>query len=128
MFPWIKKHIPPEARIFIECVLTMGLVFTFMHYTTHVEDKNSYAVCTVKSARVEIVGGQVSNMTDSSPKGIFETDECGVIEMYVAPEGKNIPRYVSEIQVGKKYKMYKTWSTRNDDRNFDTLRIEEIKE
>ncbi|WP_314738315.1 hypothetical protein [Rothia mucilaginosa] len=128
MFPWIKKHIPPEARTFIECVLTMGLVFTFMHYTTHVEDKNSYAVCTVKSARVEIVGGQVSNMTDTSPKGVFETIECGVIEMYVAPEGKNIPRYVSEIQAGKKYKMYKTWSTRNDDRNFDTLRLEEIKE
>ena len=128
MFPWIKKHIPPEARIFISLVLGMGLLFTFMHYTTHIEDKNWYAVCTVKSARVEIVGGQVSNMTDTSPKGVFETIECGVVEMYVAPEGKNIPRYVSEIQVGKKYKMYKTWSTRNDDRNFDTLRLEEIKE
>ena len=83
-----------------------------MHYTTHIEDKNWYAVCTVKSARVEIVGGQVSNMTDTSPKGVFETIECGVVE----------------IQMGKKYKMYKAWSTRNDDRNFDTLRLEEIKE
>lgn len=82
----------------------------------------------MKSARVEIVGGQVSNMTDTSPKGVFETIECGVVEMYVAPEGKSIPRYVSEIQMGKKYKMYKAWSTRNDDRNFDTLRLEEIKE
>lgn len=57
MFPWIKKLTSPEARIFIECVLTMGLLFTLMHYTTHIEDKNWYAVCTVKSARVEIVGG-----------------------------------------------------------------------
>lgn len=128
MFPWIKKRIPPEARTFIACTFSIMVVFGLCYYITHAEDKNSYAVCTVKSARVEIVGGQVSNMTDTSPKGVFETVECGVVEMYVAPEGKNIPRYVSEIQVGKKYKMYKAWSTRNDDRNFDTLRLEEIKE
>ena len=128
MFPWIKKLLTPEFRIFISLVLGMGLLFTFMHYTTHIEDKNWYAVCTVKSARVEIVGGQVSNMTDTSPKGIFETDECGVIEMYNAPDGKNIPEYVSQIQTGKKYKMYKTLNTRNDDKDFNTLRLEEIKE
>ncbi len=128
MFPWIKKLTSPEARTFISLVLGMGLLFTFMHYTTHIEDKNWYAVCTVKSARVEIVGGQVSNMTDTSPKGIFETDECGVIEMYNAPDGKNIPEYVSQIQTGKKYKMYKSLSTRNDDRDFNTVRLEEIKE
>lgn len=125
---WLKRKIRPELRVFIECVLGMAILFVFMYYTTHSENKNSYAVCTVKSVRVEIVGGQVSNTTDVSPKGVFETIECGVVEMYVAPEGKNIPRYVSEIQVGKKYKMYKTWSTRNDDRNFNTLRLEEIKE
>lgn len=125
---WLKRKIRLELRVFIECVLGMAILFVFMYYTTHSEDKNSYAVCTVKSVRVEIVGGQVSNTTDVSPKGVFETIECGVVEMYIAPDGKNIPRYVSEIQVGKKYKMYKTWSTRNDDRNFDTLRLEEIKE
>lgn len=125
---WLKRKIRPELRVFIECVLGMAILFVFMYYTTHSEDKNSYAVCTVKSVRVEIVGGQVSNTTDVSPKGVFETVECGVVEMYVAPDGKNIPKYVSEIQVGKKYKMYKAWSTRNDDRNFDTLRLEEIKE
>ena len=48
--------------------------------------------------------------------------------MYVTPEGKNIPRSGSDIQVGQTYTMYKAWSTRNDDRNFDTLRLEEIKE
>ncbi len=128
MFSWIKKRIPPEFRLFISLVLGMGLLFTFIHYVGHFEDKNWYAVCTVKSARVEIVGGQVSNMTDTSPKGIFETDECGVIEMYNAPDGKNIPEYVSQIQTGKKYKMYKSLSTRNDDRDFNTVRLEEIKE
>ena len=128
MFSWIKKRIPPEFRLFISLVLGMGLLFTFIHYVGHFEDKNWYAVCTVKSARVEIVGGQVSNMTDTSPKGIFETDECGVIEMYNAPDGKNIPEYVSQIQTGNKYKMYKSLSTRNDDRDFNTVRLEEIKE
>ena len=104
----LKNAYPRKPEFSLVLFLGMGLLFTFMHYTTHIEDKNWYAVCTVKSARVEIVGGQVSNMTDTSPKGVFETIECGVVEMYVAPEGKNIPRYVSEIQVGKKYKMYKT--------------------
>ena len=128
MFPWIKKILTPEFRIFISLVLGMGLVFTFIHYAGHFEDKNWYAVCTVNVATIEDIGGQTSNSTTLSPMGVFETSECGVIEMYNAPDGKNIPRYVSEIQAGKKYKMYKTWSTRNDDRNFDTLRLEEIKE
>ena len=48
--------------------------------------------------------------------------------MYNAPDGKNIPEYVSQIQPGKKYKMYKTLNTRNDDKDFNTLRLEEIKE
>ena len=65
---WLKRKIRPELRVFIECVLGMVIVFAFMYYTTHSEDKNSYSVCTVKSVRVEIVGGQVSNMTDGSPK------------------------------------------------------------
>ncbi len=39
MFPWIKKLTSPEARTFISLVLGMGLLFTFMHYTTHIEDK-----------------------------------------------------------------------------------------
>ena len=60
--------------------------------------------------------------------GVFETKECGVIEMYAVPEGKNIPEYVSEVKAGKKYKMYKSLSTRNDDRDFNTVRLEEIKE
>ena len=48
--------------------------------------------------------------------------------MYAAPYGKNIPACVSEIQSGKKYKMYKTLSTRNDNKDFSTTRFEEIKE
>ena len=128
MFPWIKKRIPPEARTFISLVLSMGLLFTFIHYVGNFEDKNWYAICTVNVAKIEDIGGQASNSTTLSPKGVFETKECGVIEMYFAPDGKNIPEYVSQIQTGKKYKMYKSLSTRNDDRDFNTVCLEEIKE
>lgn len=128
MFPWIKKLTSPEARTFIACTISIMVVFGLAYYITHAEDKNAYTVCTVKSHKIEAIGGQASNYTVASPKGIFETEECGTLEMYNAPDGKNIPEYVSQIQTGKKYKMYKTWSTRNDDRNFNTLRLEEIKE
>lgn len=67
-------------------------------------------------------------MNDVALIGVFETKECGTIEMYAAPYGKNIPACVSEIQSGKKYKMYKTLSTRNDNKDFSTTRFEEIKE
>ena len=128
MFPWIKKLTSPEARTFISLVLGMGLLFTFMHYTTHIEDKNWYAVCTVKSARVEIVGGQVSNMTDTSPKGIFETEECGTLTMIVPPEGRKIPEYIETVEPGKKYLFHVANSSLKKERDFDTTRFEEIKE
>ena len=128
MFPWIKKLLTPEARTFIACTISIMVVFGLAYYITHAEDKNAYTVCTVKSHKIEAIGGQASNYTVESPKGIFETEECGTLEMYGTSDGKKIPEYVSQIQTGKKYKMYKTWSTRNDDRNFNTLRLEEIKE
>ncbi len=128
MFPWIKKLMSPEFRIFISLVLGMGLLFTYIHYTDHFEDKNWYAICTVSVAKIEAIGGQASNYTVFSPRGVFETSECGVVKMYDAPDGKTIREYVSQIQAGKKYKMYKTLDTRNDTVNFNTIRLEEIKE
>lgn len=128
MFSWLKKKFNPELRIFVSLVLGMGLLFTFIHYVGHYEDKNWYAICTVNVAKIEDIGGQVSNSTTLSPMGVFETSECGVVEMYNAPDGKSIPEYVSQIQTGKKYKMYKTLNTRNETVNFNTLRLEEIKE
>ena len=70
----------------------------------------------------------LGDMNDVALIGVFETKECGNIKMYAAPYGKNIPECVSEIQPGKKYKIHKTLSTRNDDKDFDMTRFEEIKE
>ena len=128
MFLWLKNKLSSDLRFIIILVLGMGLFFAFIHYLQYYEDKNWYAVCTVNVAKVEDIGGQVSNSTVLSPKGVFETSECGVVEMYNTPDGKNIPEYVSQIQTGKKYKMYKTLLTRNEAVNFNTIRLEEMKE
>lgn len=128
MFPWIKKRIPPEARTFIAYTFSIMVVFGLCYYITHAEDKNAYAVCTIKSHKIEAIGGQASNYTVESPKGIFETDECGTLEMYGTSDGKKIPEYVSAIHDGKKYKVYKSATDKNKDKDFGIVRLEEIKE
>ena len=128
MFPWIKKHIPPEARTFIACTFSIMVVFGLCYYITHAEDKNAYAVCTIKSHKIEAIGGQASNYTGESPKGIFETENCGTLEMYVTSDGKKIPEYASAIHDGKKYQAYKSATDKNKDKNFGIVRLEEIKE
>ena len=77
-----ETHTPREARTFIACTFSIMVVFGLCYYITHAEDKNAYAVCTIKSHKIEAIGGQASNYTVESPKGIFETDECGTLEMY----------------------------------------------
>jgi len=42
-------------------------------------------------------------MTDTGLKGVFETEECGTLTMYAAPEGWKISEYVKTAQPGKKY-------------------------
>ncbi len=128
MFPWIKKRIPPEVRTFIAYAFSIMVVFGLCYYITHAEDKNAYAVCTIKSHKIEAIGGQASNYTVESPRGIFETDECGTLEMYGASDGKKIPEYVSAIHDGKKYKAYKSATDKNKDKNFGIVRLEKIKE
>lgn len=126
MFSWIGKSLPQEARTFISCTLSIMFVFGLAYYITHAEDKDAYAVCTIKSHRVQAIGGQASNYTVNSPKGIFETEECGTLEMYGTSDGKKIPEYVSEIQDGKKYKVYKSATDKNKDKDFGIVRIEEV--
>ena len=126
MFSWISKSLPQEARTFISCTLSIMFVFGLAYYITHAEDKDAYAVCTIKSHRVQAIGGQASNYTVNSPKGIFETEECGTLEMYGTSDGKKIPEYVSEIQDGKKYKVYKSATDKNKDKDFGIVRIEEV--
>lgn len=133
MFPWtIRKKYPntwkQEYRFAIILGITLIVFYSCLQFYLHDDSHGVYSICTIESAYTKKRGGTLGNMNDVALIGVFETKECGTIEMYAAPDGKNIPEYVSEIKAGKKYKMYKAWSTRNDDRDFDTVRLEEIKE
>lgn len=128
MFSWIGKSLPQEARTFISCTLLIMFVFGLSYYITHTEDRDAYAVCTIKSHRVQVIGGQASNYTVNSPKGVFETEECGTLEMYGTSDGKKIPEYVSETHDGKRYKVYKSATDKNKDKDFGVVRIEEVNE
>ena len=67
------------------------------------------ATCTVTKAYTKERGGTVSGMNDIRPKGIFETEECGTLTMYVPPEGRKIPEYVETAKPGKNiYSMSQT--------------------
>ena len=101
MFSWINKSLPQEARTFISCTLLIIFVFGLAYYITHAEDKDAYAVCTIKSHRVQVIGGQASNYTVNSPKGVFETEECGTLEMYGTSDGKRYPNMYLRPKMAK---------------------------
>lgn len=86
------------------------------------------ATCTVTKAYTKERGGTVSGMNDIRPKGFFETEECGTLTLYEAPEGWKVPAYVATAQPGKKYLFHVANSSPKKERDFDTTRFEEIKE
>ncbi len=87
------------------------------------------ATCTVTKAYVaERRGTDVSGRTDTGLKGVFETEECGTLTMYAAPEGWKISEYVKTAQPGKKYLFHVANHSTNKERDFDMTRFEEIKE
>ena len=86
------------------------------------------ATCTVTKAYWVPRGGIVSGMTDNTPKGLFETEECGTLTMYVPPEGRKIPEYVETVKPGKKYLFHVANSSPKKERDFETTRFEDITE
>lgn len=48
--------------------------------------------------------------------------------MWHAPDGERIYPYLNSIEAGKKYRVYKSFDTRNDETGFAVIRFEEIKE
>ena len=132
MLPWeIRKKYPntwkQEYRFAIILGITLIVFYSCLQFFLHDDSHGSYSICTIESAYTKKRGGMLGDMNDVALIGVFETKECGNIKMYAAPYGKNIPECVSEIQPGKKYKIHKTLSTRNDDKDFDMTRFEEIK-
>ena len=133
MLPWeIRKKYPntwkQEYRFAIILGITLIVFYSCLQFFLHDDSHGSYSICTIESAYTKKRGGMLGDMNGVALIGVFETKECGTIKMYAAPYGKNIPACVSEIQPGKKYKIHKTLSTRNDDKDFDMTRFEEIKE
>lgn len=111
-----------DARDVIIFVAVMLGFLASLHFMTNYNPGNESAICTVTS--VEIVEHEDPYWTS----GEFETEECGIIKSSKSPDGIPIRKYLQNFKTGKKYRAYKSFSTRNDEFDFSVLRFEEIKE
>lgn len=108
-----------EAIVF--CVGVVA-VFGFLYFMTHYNPGNESAICTVTSVEI------IEHEDPYSISGEFETEECGIITMWHAPDGERIHPYLQNFKTGKKYRAYKSFDSRNDEFDFTVIRFEEIKE
>lgn len=108
-----------EAIIF--CVGIIA-VFGFLYFMTHYNPNNDSEICTIESVEI------IEHEDPYAISGVFETEECGTITMWHAPDGERIYPYLNSIEAGKKYRAYKSFDTRNDETGFTAIRFEEIKE
>lgn len=117
-----------ERIIVIVLTLLSAYILFIIPQNARDDSDGITATCTVTKAYTKERGGTVSGMNDIRPKGIFETEECGTLTMYAAPEGWKISEYVKTAQPGKKYLFHVLNLSTKKDRDFDTTRFEEIKE
>ena len=108
-----------EAIIF--CVGVIA-VFGFLYFMTHYNPNNDSEICTIESVEI------IEHEDPYAISGVFETEECGTITMWHAPDGERIYPYLNSVEAGKKYRAYKSFDTRNDETGFTAIRFEEIKE
>lgn len=109
--------------------MCVGYIFFIIPINLRDDSDGFTATCTVTKAYTqERRGTDLGGMTDIGLKGVFETEECGTLTMYAAPEGWKISEYVKTAQPGKKYLFHVLNLSTKKDRDFDTTRFEEIKE
>ena len=109
--------------------MCVGYIFFIIPINLRDDSDGFTATCTVTKAYTqERRGTDLGGMTDIGLKGVFETEECGTLTMYEAPEGWKIPAYVKTAQPGKKYLFHVANHSTNKERDFDMTRFEEIKE
>lgn len=108
--------------------MCVGYIFFIIPINLRDDSDGFTATCTVTKAYTKEIGGTVSGMNDTRPKGVFETEECGTLTMIVPPEGRKIPEYVETVKPGKKYLFHVSNRSNRKDRDFDMTRFEEIKE
>ena len=108
-----------------ERILLMLCLLAFpasLYFISYVNPYNDSAICTVTSVEI------IEHEDPYSISGEFETEECGIITSSKSPDGIPIRKYLQNFKTGKKYRAYKSFSTRNDEFDFSVLRFEEIKE
>lgn len=108
-----------------ERILLMLCLLAFpasLYFISYVNPGNESAICTVTSVEI------IEHEDPYSISGEFETEECGIITSSKSPDGIPIRKYLQNFKTGKKYRAYKSFSTRNDEFDFSVLRFEEIKE
>ena len=109
--------------------MCVGYIFFIIPINLRDDSDGFTATCTVTKAYTqERRGTDLGGMTDIGLKGVFETEECGTLTMYAAPEGWKIPAYVKTAQPGKKYLFHVSNRSNRKEQDFVTTRFEEIKE
>ena len=111
-----------DARDVIIFVAVMLGFLASLHLMTSYNPGNESAICTVTSVEI------IEHEDPYSISGEFETEECGIITTWNAPDGIPIRKYLQNFETGKKYRAYKSFDTRNDEFDFSVLHFEEIKE
>ena len=111
-----------DARDVIIIVAVMLGFCASLHFMTNYNPGNESAICTVTSVEI------IEHEDPYSISGEFETEECGIITMWHAPDGERIYPYLQNFETGKKYRAYKSFDSRNDEFDFTVIRFEEIKE
>lgn len=117
----IAKDVWDARGSIITVVVILGF-FASLHFMTNYNPGNESAICTVTSVEI------VEHEDPYSISGEFETEECGTITMWHAPDGERIYPYLQNFKTGKKYRAYKSFDSRNDEFDFTVIRFEEIKE
>lgn len=103
---------------FVGLIAVLGAIY----FMTHSNPNNDSEICTIESVEI------IEHEDPYAISGTFETKECGTITMWHAPDGERIYPYLNSIEAGKKYRAYKSFTTRNDKTGFSVIRFEEIKE
>lgn len=118
------------SNIIIMTIVVASLLYVALYLprTLGNDSDGITATCTVTKAYTRPRGGTIGELNDTAPVGVFETEECGTLSMYRAPEGWKIPAYVKTAQPGKKYLFHVLNSSTKKERDFSTTRFEEIKE
>ena len=116
-----RRDIWNDREAIIFCVGVIA-VFGFLYFMTHSNPNNDSEICTIESVEI------IEHEDPYAISGAFETKECGTITMWHAPDGERIYPYLNSIEAGKKYRAYKSFTTRNDKTGFTVIRFEEIKE